>query len=81
MGEVARLQMEIRARRQRATEISAEIDRRGRDIKDALSAAAVARPENLRLAMVAEISARLEKLQEEYLQLQREIETLEKELQ
>jgi len=81
MGEVARLQMEIRARRQRATEISAEIDRRVRDIKDALSAAAVARPENLRLAMVAEISARLEKLQAEYLQLQREIETLEKELQ
>ena len=81
MGEVARLQMEIRARRQRATEISAEIDRRVKDIKDALSGAAVAKPENLRLAMVAEISARLEKLQEEYLQLQREIETLEKELQ
>ena len=80
MGELARLQMEIRARRQRATELTAEIDRKIRDIKDALTGHALKKPEELRLAMVAEISGQLEKLQEEYLQILREIEIAEKEL-
>ncbi|MHB8110879.1 MAG: hypothetical protein ACYDHW_12720 [Syntrophorhabdaceae bacterium] len=80
MGEIARLTMEIRARKQRAIEIAAEIDRRVKDIKEALSGYPLTKPENLRLAMVAEISTQLEKLQEEYLKLQREIEAAEKEL-
>lgn len=80
MGEVARLKTEIRSRKFRAMEISAEIDRKVKDIKEALSGYPLTKPEDLRLAMVAEISARLERLQEEYLQLQREIEAAEKEL-
>jgi len=56
------------------------IDRKVKDIKEALSGYPLTKPENLRLAMVAEISAELEKLQEQYLQLQREIEIAEKEL-
>lgn len=81
MGEIARLKTEIQARKFRALELAAEIDRKVKDIKEALSGYPLTKPENLRLAMVAEISAELEKLQEEYLQLQREIELAEKELQ
>jgi molecular chaperone GrpE (heat shock protein) len=80
MGEVARLQMEIRGRKQRATELAEEMKRKVGDIKNALLTAEITKPENLRLGLVAELSAKLEKLQEEYLQLQREIEILEKEL-
>lgn len=81
MGEIARLKTEIQARKFRALELAAEIDRKVKDIKEALSGYPLTKPENLRLAMVAEISAELEKLQAEYLQLQREIELAEKELQ
>ncbi len=80
MGEVARLKTEIQARKFRALEIAEAIDRKVKDIKEALSGYPLTKPENLRLAMVAEISAELEKLQEQYLQLQREIEIAEKEL-
>jgi len=52
-----------------------------KDIKEALAGHPLTKPENLRLAMVAEISAELERLQAEYLQLQHEIELAEKELQ
>lgn len=81
MGEIARLKTEIQARKFRALELAAEIDRKVKDIKEALAGYPLTKPENLRLAMVAEISAELEKLQAEYLQLQREIELAEKELQ
>ncbi len=81
MGEIARLKTEIQARRFRALELAAEIDRKVKDIKEALAGYPLTKPENLRLAMVAEISSELEKLQAEYLQLQREIELAEKELQ
>ena len=80
MGEVARLKTEIQARKFRAMEIAGEIDRKVKDIKEALSGYPLTKPENLRLAMVAEISAELEKLQEQYLELQREIEAAQKEL-
>ena len=80
MGEIARLRTEIQARKFKAAGLAAEIDRRVRDIKDALSGYPLTKPEALRLSLVADISAQLEKLQEEYLQLQREIETAEKEL-
>ena len=80
MGELARLQMEIRGRKQRATELAAEIDRKIRDIKDALTGHALKKPEELRLSMIAEISAQLEKLQEEYLQVLQEIKIAEKEI-
>jgi excinuclease UvrABC ATPase subunit len=81
MGEIARLKTEIQARRFRALEIAAEIDRKVKDIKEALAGYPLTKPENLRLAMVAEISSELERLQADYLQLQREIERAEKELQ
>jgi len=81
MGEIARLKTEIQARKFRALELAAEIDRKVKDIKEALAGYPLTKPENLRLAMVAEISSELEKLQAEYLQLQREIELAEKELQ
>ncbi len=81
MGEIARLKTEIQARKFRALELAAEIDRKVKDIKEALAGHPLTKPENLRLAMVAEISAELEKLQAEYLQLQHEIELAEKELQ
>ncbi len=81
MGEVARLMTEIRARKFSANEIAERINSKVEDIKKALSAAVVAKPEDLRLSMIAEISADLEKLQKRYLELQREIEILEKELQ
>jgi excinuclease UvrABC ATPase subunit len=81
MGEIARLKTEIQARRFRALEIAAEIDRKVKDIKEALAGYPLTKPENLRLAMVAEISSELERLQADYLQLQREIELAEKELQ
>jgi len=81
MGEIARLKTEIQARKFRALELAGEIDRKVKDIKEALAGYPLTKPENLRLAMVAEISAELEKLQAEYLQLQREIELAEKELQ
>ncbi len=81
MGEIARLKTEIQARKFRALELAAEIDRKVKDIKEALSGYPLTKPENLRLAMIAEISAVLERLQAEYLQVQREIELAEKELQ
>lgn len=81
MGEIARLKTEIQARKFRALELAGEIDRKVKDIKEALAGYPLTKPENLRLAMVAEISSELEKLQAEYLQLQREIELAEKELQ
>ncbi len=81
MGEIARLKTEIQARKFRALELAAEIDRKVKDIKEALAGHPLTKPENLRLAMVAEISAELERLQAEYLQLQHEIELAEKELQ
>ena len=81
MGEIARLKTEIQARRFRALEIAAEIDRKVKDIKEALAGYPLTKPENLRLAMVAEISSELERLQADYLQLQRESERAEKELQ
>lgn len=81
MGEITRLKTEIQARKFRALELAAEIDRKVKDIKEALAGYPLTKPENLRLTMVAEISAELEKLQTDYLQLQREIERAEKELQ
>ena len=81
MGEIARLKTEIQARKFRALELAADIDRKVKDIKEALAGYPLTKPENLRLAMVAEISAELEKLQADYLQLQHEIELAEKELQ
>ncbi|NLT22597.1 MAG: hypothetical protein GXX82_06085 [Syntrophorhabdus sp.] len=81
MGEIARLKTEIQARKFRALTLAADIDRKVKDIKEALAGYPLTRPENLRLAMVAEISAELEKLQAEYLQLQHEIDLAEKELQ
>jgi hypothetical protein len=81
MGEIARLKTEIQARKFRALELAAEIDRKVKDIKEALAGYPLTKPENLRLAMVAEISSELERLQAEYLQLQCEIERAEKELQ
>lgn len=78
MGEIARLMTEIRARKFRAKEIADQIDRKVKDIRQSLDP--LAKPEDLRLGMVAQISAELEKLQEEYLQLQREIEAAQKEL-
>lgn len=81
MGEIARLKTEIQARKFRALELAAEIDRKVKDIKEALAGYPLTKPENLRLAMVAEISSELERLQADYLQLQREIERAEKELQ
>jgi len=80
MGEIARLRTEIQARKFRALTLAADIDRKVKDIKEALAGYPLTKPENLRLAMVAEISAQLERLQEEYLKLQREIELAEKEL-
>ena len=81
MREIARLKTEIQARKFRALELAAEIDRKVKDIKEALAGYPLTKPENLRLAMVAEISSELERLQADYLQLQREIERAEKELQ
>lgn len=80
MSEIARLKTEIQARKFRALELAAEIGRKVKDIKEALAGYPLTKPENLRLAMVAEISGQLEKLQEEYLQILREIEIAEKEL-
>lgn len=80
MGEIARLKTEIQARKFRALELAGEIDRKVRDIKDALAGYPLTKPGELRLAMVAEISAELERLQAEYLRLQGEIEAAEKEL-
>jgi|GEM_PF-953667 len=80
MGEVARLKTEIQARKFRATELAAEIDRRVRDIKEALSGHPLTKPESIRLSLVADIAEELEKIQGEYLQLLKEIETAEKEL-
>ncbi len=80
MGEIARLKSEIQARKYRATVLAAEIDRRVRDIKDVLSGHPFAKPEDIRLSLVADIAEELEKFQAEYLKLLKEIETAEKEL-
>lgn len=80
MSEVARLKTEIQARKFRCSEISAEIDRRIRDIKDALAGHAVMKPDQIRLANVADLARELETLQEEYLRLQDEIAKAQKEL-
>jgi len=55
------------------------IDGKVKDIKEALAGYPLTKPENLRLAMVAEISSELERLQADYLQLQREIERVKEE--
>ncbi len=80
-GEIARLKTEIQARKYRAMELSGEIDRRVRDIKNALSGYPLAKIKDLPLPLVAQLASEATSLQAEYLQLISDIEMAERELQ
>jgi len=80
-SEVARLKTEIRARKFRLIELTNEIDRKIRDIKDLLSGHPLAKIKDLRLRSVAESANEVADLQDKYLDLLEEIRLGEKELE
>jgi len=80
MSEIARLRTEIQALKYRREKLSLEIDRKIRDIKSLLGAFPAAKISDLRLALVAEQAREAAALQEEYLEILRDIEAAEKEL-
>lgn len=79
-SEIARLKTEIRARKFQLMELTNEIDRKIRDIKDLLSGHPLAKIKDLRLRAVAETAKEVAGLQEKYLVLLEEIRIGEKEL-
>lgn len=80
MGEIAALKEKIAARKYRSMELAGEIDRKIRDIKEALSGYPLDRIKNLRLALVSQLAQEAKALQEEYLTILSEIAQAEKEL-
>jgi predicted RNase H-like nuclease (RuvC/YqgF family) len=79
MSEVARLRMEIAGRKYRLNELASGIRAKTDHIRDAL-ANPVAAPDAVKFSVITEISAALEKLQDEYSMIQSEIRDLEKAL-
>lgn len=80
MGETARLRTEIQARKFRSMELATEIDRKLRDIKNALSGYPLSKIKDLRLPLVAQLAEEAADLQKEYLAALSEIAEAEKEL-
>lgn len=80
MGEVATLKERIAARKYRSMELAGEIDRKIRDIKEALSGYPLDKIKDLRLALVSQLSEEASALQDEYLTILSEIAEAEKEL-
>jgi hypothetical protein len=74
------MKMEIRARKQRSSELAAEIDRKLRDIKELLAWIAPPKIKDLRLPLVAQLAKEAADLQKEYLAVLAEIAQAEKEL-
>jgi hypothetical protein len=79
-SETARLKTEIRARKFHLMELTNEIDRKIRDIKDLLSGHPLTKIKDLRLRSVAEIAEEVANLQDKYLALLEEIKIGEREL-
>lgn len=77
---VAELKAQIQARKFKAMELAAEMDRRAKDIADLMSAYPLVKLKDLKFRLIASISAEAAKLQDEYLQVQKEIEAGEREL-
>lgn len=80
MGEIAALKEKIAARKYRSMELAGEIDRKIRDIKEALSGYPLDKIKNLRLSLVSQLAQETASLQEEYLAILSEITEAEKEL-
>lgn len=81
MSEIARLKSEIQARKFRAMELSTEIDRRVREVRNLLAAFPLAKIRELQLALVSRLADEAADMQGEYLKLLEEIEQGEKELE
>jgi hypothetical protein len=80
VSEIARLREAIQARKFRKMELSGEIDRKLREIKDLLAGYPLAKIPELKLYLIAQLAAEAAALQDKYMGLQREIELAEKEL-
>ena len=79
-GEIARLQMEIAARKHKLAELGEKIDVKIRDLKAALEGYPLVKVDALRASHIAETAVEIDKLQMQYLALKHEIEIGEKEL-
>lgn len=80
MSDIARLKSEIQARKFRAMELSTEIDRRVREVRNLLAGFPLAKIRDLQLALVSRLADEAAGMQKEYLELLEEIERGEKEL-
>ncbi len=80
MSMVASLREAIQARKFQSMEMATQIDRRVRELRNLLSGSPLTKIQDLQLSLIARISAEAAGLQTQYLELQREIETAEKEL-
>jgi len=79
MSLIAQLQTEIAGRKYRLGDIAAGIRAKSDHIRSALSNP-IAGPDDVKFSVIAEIASSIEKLQEEYATIRREIRDLEKEL-
>ena len=80
MSEIARIRQEIQARKFKKMELSGEIDRRVRDLRDLLAGFPLVKIPELKLRLISHLANEAANLQEKYLEIQKEIETAEKEL-
>lgn len=80
MGEIAALKEKIAARKYRSMELAGEIDRKIRDIREALGGYPLDKIKDLRLALVSQLAEEAAALQEEYLTILSEIAEAQKEL-
>jgi hypothetical protein len=78
---IAELRVQIQARKFRAMELAAEIERRLQEIRDLMSGYPLVKLKEIKLHLIAKISAEAARLQDEYLQVLKEIELGEKELE
>lgn len=80
MSEIAALKEKIAARKYKSMELSGEIDRKVRDIRNALSGYPLTKIKDLHLQLVLQLAEEAAALQHDYLELLKEIDLGEKEL-
>ncbi len=80
MSEIARLRTEIQARKFRAMELTTEIDRKIRAIKELLGGYPLTKIRDLQIRVMADLAVEAAQLQDEYHTVLQDIEAGEKEL-